>query len=494
VLFVSTDCGTLLLPLCFATGLSGGQRRRLAVGCQVVTKPTLLLCDEVMSGLDSHAAGQVMRHLRDVADAGSAVVVTVHTPTAEMFGMSDNLCLLSGGRVAYFGPSDAIEAYFTDTLGFTLPPRMSVAEWVLSLCNGDFSASTASVADDICSAWPESDARVRLLSRIAGRDVGSLWDTAIRASRVGGDNVDPVAELDVATAPDRASVAELRRGCACSVWMQTWLLTKRSLVDTVRNPEVMWLRLAVHLGLALIIGLAWTRRTTTTAAHLFDLLGLLFFVQAFFVQASLSVLPVYVEEREIVTRERANRQYLLVSFMAAHLLVEAAFLAVLAVSAGTMIFFLCGLNPLPDRYLFFIAIQWLSLMVTESLVLLVAAMTPVMLVGLAATAFILALFTVVQGFVIRMENLGPVRFVRWVSFHGFALGAMFANEFRGRTFPASPNTWPPYPEDVNGDVFMQSFQFPTQNRAVAVSVLVGMVVFYRVAAFAWIWTFHNGKN
>eukprot|EP00168_Porphyra_purpurea_P013972 TRINITY_DN3944_c0_g1_i3.p3 TRINITY_DN3944_c0_g1~~TRINITY_DN3944_c0_g1_i3.p3 ORF type:complete len:361 (-),score=132.68 TRINITY_DN3944_c0_g1_i3:122-1204(-) len=359
---------------------------------------------------------------------------------------------------------------------------------------GTFSASTASVADDICGAWPGSDARVRLLSRIAGRDVSSLWDTAIRASMVHGGDVDPGAELDVAAAPDRASVAELRQGCACSVWKQTRLLTKRSLVDTVRNPEVMWLRLAVHLGLALIIGLAWTRRETTTAAHLFDLLGLLFFVQAFFVQASLSVLPVYIEEREIVTRERANRQYLLVSFMAAHLIVEAAFLAVLAVSAGTIIFFLCGLNPLPSRYLFFIAIHWLSLLVTESLVLLVAAMTPVMLVGLAAAAFIFALSTIVQGFVIRMENLGPVRVLRWLSLHGYALGAMFANEFRGRTFAASPDTWPPYPNDIDGDIFMQSFQFPTQSRGVAVSVLAGMVVFYRLAAFAWIWMFHNGKK
>lgn len=323
----------------FFRGLSGGQRRRLSVGCQLVSKPTLLLCDEVMSGLDSTAALRVMEHLREVADAGSAVICTVHTPTAAMFDLSDNLCLLSRGRVAYFGPSAEVEAYFTEKLGVALPPRLSVAEWVISLCNPDFSSSSASMAETICSAWPDSDARVRLLSRIAGRDVSALWETAVRSSTT--TIPDPLEDLDLASAPDRATIAELRQGCACSVFRQTWLLTKRSLVDALRNPGVVWIRLVVHLGLAVVIGLAWFRRPATTAANLFDLLGLLFFIQTFYVQASLSVLPVYVEEKEIVTRERANQVYGLSAYMAAHLLVEATFLFFLSSISSTIIFFLC---------------------------------------------------------------------------------------------------------------------------------------------------------
>lgn len=476
----------------FFRGLSGGQRRRLSVGCQLVSKPTLLLCDEVMSGLDSTAALRVMEHLREVADAGSAVICTVHTPTAAMFALSDNLCLLSRGRVAYFGPSSEVETYFTERLGLALPPRLSVAEWVISLCNPDFSASSASLADTICNAWPDSEARVRLLSRIAGRDVSALWETAVRSSQTLVR--DPLEELDLASAPDMATVAELRQGCACSVWRQTWLLTQRSLVDALRNPGVVWIRLVVHLGLAVIIGLAWFRRETTTAAHIFDLLGLLFFIQTFYVQASLSVLPIYIEEREIVTRERANKDYGLIAYSAAHLVVEATFLFFLSSISSTIIFFLCGLNSLPDRYFFFVGMQWLSLMTTESLILLIAAVTPVMLIGLATTAFVLALFTVVQGFVIKMEHLGPLRVLRWVSLNGYALSALFSNELRGRTFAASPTTWPPYPVAVEGDVILSSFEFPTLSRFWACAALVAMLVFYRVATYVWISAFHNGKK
>lgn len=79
------------------------------LACQLVSKPTLLMCDEVMSGLDSSAAVLVIQHLWAVADGGS-VNCTVHTPTTALFSMSVTLCLLSQGRVAYFGLSTDVEA------------------------------------------------------------------------------------------------------------------------------------------------------------------------------------------------------------------------------------------------------------------------------------------------------------------------------------------------------------------------------------------------
>lgn len=61
----------------------------------------------------------------------------------------------------------------------------------------------------------------------------------------------------------------------------------------------------------------------------------------------------YVEEKEIVTRERANKSYGLVAYTAAHLLVEATFLFLLFLISSTIIFFLCGLNPHINRYMLF---------------------------------------------------------------------------------------------------------------------------------------------
>lgn len=105
-----------------------------------------------MSGLDSSAAGLVVQHLWAVADGGS-VNCTDHTPTTALFSMSVTLCQLSQGRVAYFGLSTDLEAYFTGlSLGLSLPPRLSVAEWVISLANPDFSTTNASVAEDLFAA------------------------------------------------------------------------------------------------------------------------------------------------------------------------------------------------------------------------------------------------------------------------------------------------------------------------------------------------------
>jgi ABC-type multidrug transport system ATPase subunit len=60
-------------------GISGGERKRTAVGVELVTDPALLFLDEPTTGLDSYIATQVMENLRDLAQIyGKTVVCTVH--------------------------------------------------------------------------------------------------------------------------------------------------------------------------------------------------------------------------------------------------------------------------------------------------------------------------------------------------------------------------------------------------------------------------------
>ncbi|MFI9121074.1 FHA domain-containing protein [Streptomyces bikiniensis] len=98
--------------------LSGGQRKRVSVALELLTKPSLLFLDEPTSGLDPGMDRSVMHMLRGLADDGRTVVVVTHSVLS--LDVCDRLLVLApGGRVAYYGPpSEALEFF-----GFTEWPE-----------------------------------------------------------------------------------------------------------------------------------------------------------------------------------------------------------------------------------------------------------------------------------------------------------------------------------------------------------------------------------
>ncbi len=91
--------------------LSGGERRRVAVAMELVTKPSLLFLDEPTSGLDPGNERGVMMLLRKLADGGRTVIVVTHS--MQSIRLCDRLLVLApGGRPAYFGPPQLAPAFF----------------------------------------------------------------------------------------------------------------------------------------------------------------------------------------------------------------------------------------------------------------------------------------------------------------------------------------------------------------------------------------------
>ncbi|MET9111465.1 FHA domain-containing protein [Streptomyces zhihengii] len=91
--------------------LSGGQRKRVSVALELLTKPSLLFLDEPTSGLDPGMDRSVMHMLRGLADDGRTVVVVTHSVLS--LDVCDRLLMLApGGRIAYYGPPDDALAFF----------------------------------------------------------------------------------------------------------------------------------------------------------------------------------------------------------------------------------------------------------------------------------------------------------------------------------------------------------------------------------------------
>ncbi len=94
--------------------LSGGQRKRVSVALELLTKPTLLFLDEPTSGLDPGFEKSVMQLLRELADGGRTVVVVTHS--LQNLALCDYVLVLApGGHTAYFGPPGEALSYFGQT-------------------------------------------------------------------------------------------------------------------------------------------------------------------------------------------------------------------------------------------------------------------------------------------------------------------------------------------------------------------------------------------
>ena len=118
-------------------GVSGGERKRLNIGTELVTDPSLVFLDEPTSGLDSFSAQSVMQMLLKLAKNSRTIVTTIHQPRSSIFQMFDSLMLLSEGRCMYFGPAQESIAYFT-RLGFACPPNFNPGDYFMDILSRDF--------------------------------------------------------------------------------------------------------------------------------------------------------------------------------------------------------------------------------------------------------------------------------------------------------------------------------------------------------------------
>jgi ABC-type multidrug transport system ATPase subunit len=78
-------------------GISGGEKKRVCIAVEMITRPSLLILDEPTSGLDSHKAGSVVKALKKLANEGCTIIFTIHQPSHLLYTMLSNLILLDKG-------------------------------------------------------------------------------------------------------------------------------------------------------------------------------------------------------------------------------------------------------------------------------------------------------------------------------------------------------------------------------------------------------------
>nr|GMC79652.1 putative white-brown complex homolog protein 30 [Ipomoea batatas] len=117
-------------------GISGGQKKRVNVGMEMVMEPSLLILDEPTSGLDSASSNLLLKALRREALEGVNICMVLHQPSYTLYKMFDDLVLLAkGGLTVYHGSVKKVEDYFKG-LGIVVPERVNPPDHFIDILEG----------------------------------------------------------------------------------------------------------------------------------------------------------------------------------------------------------------------------------------------------------------------------------------------------------------------------------------------------------------------
>ncbi|MFS7979321.1 putative ABC transporter, P-loop containing nucleoside triphosphate hydrolase [Helianthus anomalus] len=211
-------------------GLSGGQKRRLSICVELLTHPKFLLLDEPVSGLDSASSFYVMSRIAKLTQQYQMTVITaIHQPSSQVFGLFNNLCLLSLGKTLYFGPTFAANQFFV-AIGFPCPELQSPADHYLMTINSDFDEDT-DIGND-------------------PNEVIHLLAEAYKSSEVYMDTQREIATL----CTQKGDLIEGRDGLQTSFITQCMVLSARSFKNMYRDLGYYWLRLGIYIALGFALG------------------------------------------------------------------------------------------------------------------------------------------------------------------------------------------------------------------------------------------------
>ncbi|KAI0661773.1 hypothetical protein C8Q70DRAFT_677116 [Cubamyces menziesii] len=190
--------------------ISGGEKRRVSIACELVTSPSILFLDEPTSGLDAYNALSVIDSLVSLArDYNRTVVFTIHQPRSNIVSLFDQLIVLAQGKLIYSGEADKVTDYLAE-IGHPCPLGFNVADFLIDLTMQAGMEPRSLESPPAEEAQPdEEDSNIRDEERAFARDRSSSISlhSTYRASHVGGEGT----ESTTRAGSIHSSTAYLRR-------------------------------------------------------------------------------------------------------------------------------------------------------------------------------------------------------------------------------------------------------------------------------------------
>eukprot|EP01025_Chloroclados_australasicus_P007707 TRINITY_DN1255_c0_g2_i1.p1 TRINITY_DN1255_c0_g2~~TRINITY_DN1255_c0_g2_i1.p1 ORF type:complete len:648 (-),score=54.65 TRINITY_DN1255_c0_g2_i1:460-2403(-) len=450
-------------------GVSGGQRRRVKVGQELVVQPSLMFLDEPTTGLDAAAAYYFGALMRKICCAGRTILMVIHQPSSELFEQFDDLCLLAGGKVVYFGRANAAANMFA-TVGFPAPSGRSISDHLLHCVNRDFQQSSVFADVENDSKKMDIDQQIEMLQKYYQQQ---LEPAVIK-------RIETINKTDSQFIPNENLVGPIT---------QCGILIQRNFLNMLRNMGIFWLRLVMYVILCVCLGTifidldkSWNDVNARAAV--------MFYIVSFLTFMSVAGFPAFIEDMKVFLRERLNGYYGVGVFSIANTITSAPFLFLISILSSLVMYWAIGLNDEGDRFPYFVLDLWISLLVVESLMMAIAAIVPHFLMGIAAGAGLLGIYMSVGGFLMRIGELpDPVwKYpMHYIAYHTYSFSGFMNNEFRDTYGWACPCSIQYLPDGSNacedctqdGDGVLESWQIPDRKKYLDLGILIGMIVVYR---------------
>lgn len=377
-------------------GISGGEKRRVAIACELVTSPSILFLDEPTSGLDSFNAYNVVESLVHLArDFNRTVVFTIHQPRSNIVALFDKLVLLAQGKLVYSGPQVEAGQFFSE-LGYPCPAGFNLADFLVDLTmkaagnvtptegTGILEDSEEETDDQFAgleggegsnessrlhSTLPRSssqdiDTTAEWLHFVSHRDEGRMMPNVVGRNMtlmklVESYSSSALAEIvhesiesarsgeyteDTANGSRDTQSIEFKERDRVGVFKQMKILSKRTFKNLYRNPMLLLTHYIIAIMLALFCGMLYFNISNDISGFQ-NRLGLFFFLLALFGFSTLTTLSLFAEERVIFVRERSNGYYRPIAYYVAKVLFDIVPLRVFPpIVLGLILYPLVGLS------------------------------------------------------------------------------------------------------------------------------------------------------
>lgn len=297
-----SKCENTIIGNGFIRGISGGERKRVSIGHEMLINPSLLILDEPTSGLDSTAAHRLVSTLESLAQKGKTIVTSIHQPSSRVYQMFDSVLVLSEGRCLYFGKGNEAMSYL-ESVGLKPSFPMNPADFLLDLANG------------VCQVDGLSEREKPKVKQTLVASYNNLLAPKVKAICMDSSSTNSIQlnQHHSSTLEQRSSENRI----SLSTWLNQFSILFRRSLNERKHESFNTLRVFQVIAAAILAGLMWWH---SDFRDIQDRLGLLYFISIFWgVFPSFNAVFAFPQERAIFMKERASGMYTLSSYFMARI-------------------------------------------------------------------------------------------------------------------------------------------------------------------------------
>ncbi|PWA97151.1 AAA+ ATPase domain-containing protein [Artemisia annua] len=340
-------------------GISGGEKKRVSIGQEMLINPSLLLLDEPTSGLDSTTAQRIITTIKRLASGGRTVVTTIHQPSSRLYHMFDKLVLLSEGSPIYYGPASTALEYFS-SVGFSTSITVNPADLLLDLANG--------IAPDSIHEYEQGD-NTEQERKLVREKLVTFYETNI-STRLKAD----LCSLEVGSynhAKEASTRGQMKSEQWCTSWWHQFKVLLLRGVRERRYESFNRLRIFQVISVAILGGLLWWH---TPTSHIEDRIAMLFFFSVFWGFYPLyNAVFTFPQERRMLIKERSSGMYRLSSYFLARTIGDLPLELALPTAFTFILYWMGGLKPDPATFVLSLLVVLYNVLVAQSLGLAIGA-------------------------------------------------------------------------------------------------------------------------